>query len=189
MASNEWTEWKRKKERELKIVDWSSRFRQAKNQLEWKKVYEAYLKSDIWIEIRNQAISRANNKCEWCGLNPIKLDVHHITYNHIGGRENPEELQVLCYPCHQKADHIRNIKTDDRRKSSRYRARLEGYASRNYGDDWDLNFDEEKIEIEFITFLYKQDCLDNEFEYDPNFDSDTNMDFLEFWNDVLDGVR
>ena len=189
MATNEWTEWKHQKEKENKIADWILRFRQAKNQLEWKKVYESYLKSDVWLEIRNRAIIRASKKCESCGSNLVKLDVHHITYDHIGGKEKPEELQVFCYPCHQKADRIRNIKTDERRKNARYIARLEGYASRKYGDEWSIDFDEEKIEVEFITFLYKQDCIHNDFVYNPNFDPNNDMNFLEFWNDVLDRTQ
>lgn len=165
------------------------KFQKTKNKLEWDNEYEPYLKSDVWLEIRSQAIVRANNKCERCGSNLGKLDVHHITYDHIGGREKPEELQVLCYPCHQKADRIRTIKTDERRKNARYRARLEGYAARKYGDNLDIDFDVEEMEIEFITYLYKKYCIDNDFEYSPNFDPNTDLDFLEFWNDVLNGTQ
>ncbi|NMC59986.1 MAG: HNH endonuclease [Candidatus Methanofastidiosa archaeon] len=189
MAINEWTEWKQKKEKESKITFWVSRFQQAKTQLEWKKVYESYIRSEIWREIRNQAIIRANNECEKCGSHLEKLDVHHINYDNIVGKEKTEDLQVLCYPCHQKADRIRNIKTDERRKNSRYRVRFESFAIKKYGDDWNLDYDEETIEIEFITFLFKQYCKDNYFEYDPNLDPDSDIEFLEFWNDVLDGSQ
>lgn len=188
MVTNDWTEWKRKQEKERKISDWTKRFEQAKkNQPEWIKVHAAYLKSDIWSEIRDQVIIVAKSKCESCGSNHGILNVHHKTYERIGGNEKLEDLQVLCFSCHQKADRIRNIKTDERRKYSRYLARLNGYASTKYGDDWSINYDEEIIEIEFVKHLYKPYCGRNDIPYDPNFDTDTDMDFLDFWNDVLDG--
>lgn len=187
MVANEWTEWKQKKEKEKKVADWISRFREAKNRHEWGKVYESYLKSDIWVEIRAQAINRASGKCENCGLKYGSLHVHHKSYKHIGGNELPEELKALCYPCHLIADRKREILVDERRKKGRYQARLDGFASRKYGDDWEFDHDEDEIEVEFIAFLYKRYCEENDFAYDPDLDPDTDVDLLEFWNSVLNG--
>ncbi len=44
-----------------------------------------------------------------------------------------------------------------------------------------------KIEVEFITFLDNQDCIDIDFEYNPYFAPHTDLIFLGIWNDVLDG--
>lgn len=63
--------------------------------------HAVYLASWEWFWIRKHALHRANYQCERCG-GFGNLDVHHLTYEHWKA-ELPEDLQVLCTPCH--AEH------------------------------------------------------------------------------------
>lgn len=182
-------EWLKKKLWEQEVKKWVSKFNLAGNKQEWLKIHQAYLQSDVWAEKRRQALVRANGICESCGaivINDSLLDVHHLNYDRIGGNENLDDLKVLCYPCHQKADKQRDKRTDERRKNNYYQSRLNGFASKKYGDDWWFEKDEQEVEIEFVTYLYKQSCKENDFDFDPRFDPETDKDFLEFWDSVLE---
>ena len=184
-------EWLKKKLWEQEVKKWLLRFKQANGNIqEWHKVYQDYLKSSIWAEKRKLALNRADNKCKDCGaifVSASSLDVHHLTYDRVGGNEKLDDLKVLCYTCHQKADKRRDKKTDERRKDRYYRSRLNGFASRKYGDLWQDAYDEEEVEIEFITFLYRKHCAEWGVDFDPHFDPETDWDFIDFWNEVLDG--
>ena len=184
-------EWLRQKRRELEVNMWVLRFKQAKGKnQEWQKTYQDYLRSDVWAEKRKLALDRANGKCEDCGgifVSNSSLDVHHLNYERVGGNEKPQDLKVLCYPCHQKADRKRDKQTDERRKHRYYRSRLNGFATSKFGNGWQFDHDEEEVELEFITYLYKKHCDEWGFDFDPRFDPDTDLDFLEFWDQVLDG--
>lgn len=188
MTIKEWTDWKAEYEKKIKIDKWILLFQQVdQNKIAWKKTYDSYLQSDVWKEIRNQAIPRAKGKCEKCGAVISDPDVHHKSYMHIGGKEKPEDLQVLCYPCHRKADVIREINTDERRKNNLYLARLYGFAKKKFGYDWQDYYEESEIEIKFILFLYKLYCSENELNFDGNLDPEIDYDFLDFWDEVLEG--
>lgn len=65
----------------------------------WKGSYPEYLKTDHWLARRSEAKRRAGYRCEECGAKHVRLEVHHLTYKNIGA-ERPEDLQVLCRPCH-----------------------------------------------------------------------------------------
>ena len=184
-------EWLKKKLWEQEVKKWTLRFKQAEgNKQEWHKTYQDYLKSDVWAEKRKQILSRANGRCESCGVIVVTdslLDIHHFTYDRVGGRETMDDLKALCYSCHKKADRKRDDQTDERRKSNHYQNRLRGFAVRKYGDEWSYYHDDQEVEIEFITFLYKKHCEEYGFDFNPRFDPETDWDFLEFWDTVLDG--
>lgn len=67
-------------------------------QIDPKKDYQAYLRTDAWNDRRWDAIERAGHVCERCG-NERRLEVHHKTYANLGC-EKPEDLEVLCSDCH-----------------------------------------------------------------------------------------
>ena len=71
--------------------NWQSRLRAASgNESEWQKIYAQYLKTDIWKEKRYAAIVRAGYRCERCKtlfIGEAKLQVHHKTYDRVGGFE------------------------------------------------------------------------------------------------------
>lgn len=188
MSDNEWEIWLQDKTRQHDIQKWGSQFQKAQGKRkEWQKVYRAYLRSDIWKQIRNRILKRSAGKCEDCGKIILDPDVHHINYDRVGGRETDDDLKVLCFSCHQKADIARARGTDKRRKDGLYWARLNGFASRKYGDDWYYHYDEANVEIEFISYLYKQYCQELGLTFRPDFDLSTDAEFLEFWGMVLDG--
>lgn len=61
--------------------------------------YPDYLESPYWrLHVRRQALARAGGRCERCGVSD-GLEVHHVTYERLGC-EHPDDLEVLCGPCH-----------------------------------------------------------------------------------------
>ncbi len=186
-------EWLKQKLLEQEVKKWTSKFNQAEGNTEaWQKVYQAYLKSDVWAEKRKQVLSRANGKCEGnkCGVIVVSdslLEVHHLTYDRVGGNEKMSDLKALCYSCHQKADRQRDDETVERKKTNYYLRRLRGFAVKRHGEEWLYDHDLQEAEIEFITFLYKDYCEKYDLDFNPHFDPETDWDFLEFWDMVLDG--
>lgn len=73
--------------------------------------YEAYLDSDEWRAFRARVIKHYDNKCAKCGAdgkNEI-LHVHHLTYEKLF-KERLSDVELLCVPCHKKADEKRKNK-------------------------------------------------------------------------------
>lgn len=70
--------------------------------VEWRDWYRVYLASATWREKRNGALKNAAFRCERCGTDEQSLHVHHRTYARVGGHELPEDLEVLCEPCHYR---------------------------------------------------------------------------------------
>lgn len=104
--------------------------------------YQAYLRSAAWRKRRGYALARAGNRCEGCGVSSLerRLEVHHITYDRLGF-EDLRDLRVLCPECHERADEKRDEATcrraARRAREANYAARLDGWATKVYGDDWD----------------------------------------------------
>lgn len=65
-----------------------------------RAAYHAYLKSPEWRKKRRRLLRTAGAFCALCGATR-RLTVHHITYAHIG-KEWPEDMRVVCWPCHQR---------------------------------------------------------------------------------------
>lgn len=64
------------------------------------KPYAKYLQSPHWQRIRGEALERSKFRCQLCAAS-WKLNVHHNTYKNKG-REQPEDVIVLCRDCHSK---------------------------------------------------------------------------------------
>ena len=62
--------------------------------------YHDYLRSDEWKVKREEAIKRADRRCQIC-FSPNDLNVHHRTYDRVGNERN-SDLIVLCKECHAK---------------------------------------------------------------------------------------
>lgn len=73
-------------------------FKARKVKKSWPK-YEDYLESWEWRQSRDAALRRAKWKCERC-QSKRSLQVHHKSYERLG-EELPEDLEVLCGPCHE----------------------------------------------------------------------------------------
>ena len=79
----------------------------------WWQHYKAYLRSAAWRERRATALARAGYRCERCGNKRNPLHAHHKTYVRLGN-EQPDDLEVLCSPCH-RSEH-RKLKPRPKRK-------------------------------------------------------------------------
>lgn len=67
--------------------------------------YTAHMHSPEWALMREHVLRRAGYRCEFCKA-PGPLEVHHLTYRHLG-HERPYELRALCRSCHAEADRLR----------------------------------------------------------------------------------
>jgi hypothetical protein len=113
--------------------------------------YREYLASDRWKATRAWALAAAGDACEDCGATE-GLHVHHVHYRSLGC-ERPGDVKVLCPPCHERADHHRAAESQRRSAEALYRARLDGWASKVYGEDWELFADADAIEDEFAAWV------------------------------------
>lgn len=62
--------------------------------------YNEYINSLEWERLRGLVLMRDKNQCVLCSSGK-RLQVHHLTYERLG-HEKLEDLQTLCYECHQK---------------------------------------------------------------------------------------
>ena len=109
--------------------------------------YLAYLQSDDWALQRAAAFARARMQCQRCGSR-YGLEVHHRTYARLGD-ERPDDLELLCGDCHER--HHRR-----QREAKHSSARLDSWATKVYGEDWDLHHDVDRVEEEFDEWLDRQ---------------------------------
>lgn len=98
--------------------------------------YEDYLKSDQWRQIRELLFKRRGRKCESCG-SIENLEIHHLNYRHLG-KERPEDLKILCQPCHAREDSRRKYRNlENREFASWFRARTDQDPYDATEDDWE----------------------------------------------------
>jgi 5-methylcytosine-specific restriction endonuclease McrA len=112
--------------------------------------YQRYLRSPEWASTRAAAIRRAGGKCQKCG-DASGLEVHHLNYDRLG-RERHEDLIVLCGDCHPDADRKRKVDVAYQQSN---RA-LDTYATKKYGEDWEMRVDPDRVAEEFEEWLDKQ---------------------------------
>jgi len=67
-----------------------------------KPYYYTYLKSERWQEIK-RAAREYYSVCQECGSSE-NLQVHHLSYEKLG-REEFEDLTLLCEKCHKARHH------------------------------------------------------------------------------------
>lgn len=113
--------------------------------------YHAYLQSPLWKSFRSHTIAARGNKCQDCASR-IGLQVHHESYQYIA-EETDEDVRVLCPACHQKADAARRAEV----RSDVQDRRLNGWATKKYGDDWEYYHDREDVQDEFEGWLESRD--------------------------------
>ncbi len=109
--------------------------------------YAEYMDSTEWQEMRETALIQAGRKCERCGAIE-SLQVHHLTYEHLGD-ELPEELLVVCPPCHEKEDRLR----EERTQETLYAHRLNGWATKVYGQYWEEDRSWEEVTEAFDRWV------------------------------------
>jgi 5-methylcytosine-specific restriction endonuclease McrA len=84
--------WERPHVRDDLIDEWEY----YRNYLsEYRKVY---MNSEEWKSIRQQAFSRDNFRCKYCGGHAEQA--HHTTYYNIGTNKELKNLESVCVSCH-----------------------------------------------------------------------------------------
>lgn len=58
------------------------------------------------------------HRCEICGR-AYNLNVHHLTYDRVGGDEEPDDLIILCKKCHMSEHGLLKKKKKRSRKKSK----------------------------------------------------------------------
>lgn len=92
----------RTKEDEREEAERKKWLRYIERRAELKRMsYDQYLRSPEWKELRQKRIQRDNYQCVICG-SAKNLDVHHISYIHMGESGEIDDLITLCRSCHQK---------------------------------------------------------------------------------------
>lgn len=64
--------------------------------------YSEYLRHPEFLASVEKARARSGGKCEQCGCSRI-TEPHHVAYCAWGEFDPPENLRMLCRPCHEKA--------------------------------------------------------------------------------------
>jgi 5-methylcytosine-specific restriction endonuclease McrA len=75
----------------------------------WRRRYEEHLRSSQWQSIREIKIDSVGDRCERCGNDYLQLEVHHRHYRTLG-REQLEDLEVLCKKCHEDEHLLRRAR-------------------------------------------------------------------------------
>ena len=64
-----------------------------------KQLHQQHIDSPEWQIMRRFMLAIAGHRCQMCNAGPKDLIIHHRTYERLG-HELPEDLIVLCRPCH-----------------------------------------------------------------------------------------
>ncbi len=90
--------------------------------------------------------------CERCCLITDKLELHHKHYDTLGD-ESDEDVEILCEFCHKKADRQRA----SHMRKRLYNKRMNAWASKRYGEMWELWKDEDEVEQQFDEWIERRE--------------------------------
>ena len=123
----------------------------------FEEEYQAYINSPAWRAKRKSKLAAVGFRCEKCKITKYsaKLEVHHLHYDTFK-HERMEDLQVLCPKCHKQADTERAYNTKRKQEARLEDARLNGWASKVYGEFWYDHGDTESIREEFNDWLERK---------------------------------
>ncbi len=99
-------------------------------------------------------VLRKIEACQVCGSfgKGVRLEVHHKTYDRLG-HEKDEDLVVCCDACHPAEDKKRAQATAARN----WYVRLDAWAQKKYGENWDFLIEPAEVEDQFSDWLESQD--------------------------------
>ena len=65
--------------------------------------YERYMQSAEWAGKRAQRLAIDGHRCRTCGHvgDTWRLEVHHVSYERLGGEDVEKDLITLCASCHE----------------------------------------------------------------------------------------
>ncbi len=122
---------------------------------DWRARYNKRIGSQQWRNMKQAIAKMRGNKCERCP-SQFKLSLHHKTYERLG-KELFSDLELLCERCHQKADEARAGAGKARSERARHNAALYTYASKKYGEDYELRIDPDQLDEEFDAWLERKE--------------------------------
>lgn len=110
-----------------------------------KMKYEEFLQTDYWKLVSEQARINAHYKCQLCGCNDKKLNVHHNTYEHRGEEfKHMEDLVCLCEDCH----NFYHRKDEILERAKTLHEKFRGYVKKTYQIINDLEQENEELKQE-----------------------------------------
>lgn len=124
------------------------------NDSDWRRRYEARIRSAQWKNMKRSLIKWRGNRCERCGLE-TPLELHHKTYERLGN-ERLSDLELICSTCHRLADQQRAAQGRQRSATALYEAGLDTYATKKYGEEWWMHHDSDWIAEEFDNWLERK---------------------------------
>ena len=87
---------------------WVDNFNCEAGREQRKRRYLEYMRSEDWKKLKRQRMLMDGDMCQHCGTGK-NLQVHHLTYRHLGQPEEIDDLRTLCQECHRKV-HIKDIR-------------------------------------------------------------------------------
>lgn len=120
-----------------------SLFGGSSRKLTWEEKYRQVLSSKRWKTLRESRISKTGRRCEVCRSRVpewsqgVRLELHHKDYKNLGN-ETDSDVVLVCTICHKREDAKRELATKRRSQQRYYEARFEGWASKVYGDDYQI---------------------------------------------------
>jgi hypothetical protein len=190
MNREESAEWKKNAEKRItrskELEFWTAQFSSVElGTRDWNSTYHKYLQSNLWKEIREEALLRAGNACEECKIHYTTLEVHHLNYDRVGGKEKTSDLRVLCSICHPNEDRKREIRTEDNNDQAYYHLRVNNFADQCTSE---LLYFEEEEEM-FLKYLYKKNLPRLQEDYGEMYDLvpdiDPEDDFYQEFRDAV----
>jgi hypothetical protein len=100
--------------------------------LEWRRKYDAHIRSAKWKNIRRDLFRMRGQKCEECGKTSPTLEVHHLTYDRLGN-ELSRDLKIVCRQCHKEEDKKREHAVAIKRETRRFNNAFNTWYERKYG--------------------------------------------------------
>jgi len=112
--------------------------------------YRAYLTTPLWKEIREKAINHYGPICNRCGQ--YGTDVHHKTYERVGGDEKIEDLEVMCRGCHEAHHKVENVSKHGKKKKRERSLHVKGVISYLTKKQKDKIYSEFEVNIDLLLY-------------------------------------
>lgn len=91
-------------------------------------VHRQYLCSPIWKQKREEALTFYGCICNRC--QEFGNDVHHKTYERVGGSELMEDLEIVCRDCHEAHHRVEKVQVKDSKPKGIHRRAIYQYLKK-----------------------------------------------------------
>jgi hypothetical protein len=73
-----------------------------------RQEYEDYMGSPEWAAFRQYILKERGKQCQRCRTKNGPFHIHHLHYRNFM-HEHPEDVQVVCKPCHKFIHRRKNV--------------------------------------------------------------------------------